>query len=437
MKKILTYLFTLLISIGAMTAQTYTTLAAGAFNDPAVWSTDGGATPCNCIPVTETPTLLMANLGSMEIHHQLTLNKDLVILSSGLIVNVYPGASLNGPVLLEVRGGVLNNYGAVTVSDLSVFNSGYFHSEGVLTVNPGNLTNAFQGRIDLGGQVFVPNGNLPNEGWLNILQNAQISVGGSITNLAYVNIEPGACINVFGDFTNQLEVNLVNGPGTAYVESGGNITNWGIWDEDVNWCAANMGTGLPHVANCANCSLLPVELTQFDAWLDSPVAILRWSTSFELNNRYFTIERSGDGKSYEVIAQMGSQSPEEGAVYQNFDPDPLFGISWYRLSQTDQNGATQRLKTVMINNQAIPDRHFNVFPDPFQDRIRVTAYGLEGAPVDIRLTDLTGREVLRLHISKTTDHAVYELTPGDLPPGVYVVMISGKRVNESFKVLHR
>lgn len=437
MKKLFTILTTILLFAGIANSQTFTTIADGNVSDPAIWSIDGGVTPCNCSPTTELPSVSVINLGSVHIFHEVNLPKNTIILGVGLVATVHPGASMTGNIDLEVRSGVLYNYGSVDVADILVYNSGYMHSVGTLTVNPGNLTNGFQGRMDLGGQVFVPNGNMPNEGWIDILANAQISIGGSVTNQGYVDIEPGACINIFGGFTNDLEVNLINGPGSAYIESGGNITNLGVWDTDVDWCAAGSGTGLTHSSNCSNCTLLPVELTHFDAEIQHGEVILRWITTTEVSNSHFTIERSSDGNRFEMLSQTASNSPMEGKTYESFDSQPFYGISWYRLSQTDQNGTTRKLKTVMIHNQTGPDHNFQVFPDPFEDRIRVTTFGLEGKAVDIRLSNLAGTEIMRMEIQSASNDAVYELTPGDLPLGVYVVTIKSAKYVESFKVLHR
>jgi hypothetical protein len=437
MKKLFLLFLLSLLTFGAMHGQTFTTIADGAVNDPAIWSTDGGATPCSCTPTTELPTFTLLNVGSMNIYHQVTLSKFTLMMGTGLVVNVFSGASLSGPVNVELRNVLLNNYGVINVADLRVFNSGFLYSVGDLTVSPGHLTNEWQGRMELGGQVFVPNGNLPNEGWITILQNAHLEVGGSVTNDSYVDIEPGACINIYGNFTNELEVNLINGPGSAYIESGGDITNLGTWDTHVDWCAAGFGSGLTHAANCANCSLLPVELTDFEATVTDGEVILRWKTGMEMDNSHFALEKSQDGQYFELFTQTTSNSPFEGEIYQAIDADPFYGISWYRLSQTDQNGVTRRLKTILVNNTSGPKAKFGVFPDPFENRIQIAVSGLEGEPLEIRLTDLAGRKILKMKIAEASEGAVYELKPGDLPLGVYVVMISSRKVTQSFKVLHR
>jgi hypothetical protein len=437
MKRLFTLFTTLFLILGSLQAQTYTTLADGAIHDPNIWSLDGGVTACGCIPTTEFPTYSIWNQGSMEILHHVTAPKHSILLGTMITVNVHPGASLDGNGMLEIRAGVLNNYAEMSFRDIEVYNSGYLFSYGLLTVDPGDLVNKFQGRIDLFGQTFVPNGNIENEGWINIRAGAQVITGNQILNQSIVNIEPGACINVYGDFVNQQEVNLINGPGKAYIQSGGNLTNLGFWDTDVDWCAAGTASGLSHASNCSNCGTLPVELVDFEAEVQDGTVVLMWETASETNNSHFSVERSVDGEHFELMRTVPSDNPVSGMLYSTLDPAPFYGVSWYRLSQTDQDGTVQVLETVAVLNEHLAENRFKVFPNPFTETLKVSTHGLEGASVTIRLTDLAGQGLKTFTVDKTADFEVYSVPTERVQPGLYIVTVSGKMHSESFKVLRK
>ena len=438
MKKIFTLILSLFVFVGISYAQTYTTIADGNLNDPAVWSTDGGATPCGCTPMTFLPTLDLINGGNVEINHSMILTQNTMIFGIALTTNVNaPNGSVTGDFSFDVRSGVLNNYNNVTVGSMAVWNGGFLNQQGQMTVSPGNLTNLFQGRMNLAGNTNVPNGDFINDGMIEIRSNATVIVGGNFTNNEFVNMEPSGCINVTADVTNDGFISLINGPGNAYIESGNNISNNDTWDTDVDYCAGGFSNGLAHPANCSNCGILPVELIGFEGKLDDGQVILSWETTTETGNDFFTIERSNDGQTFEIMTTVSSGSPVSGKVYQAFDVAPYFGISYYRLSQTDLDGTTQKLETVMINNVEEASKHFSAFPNPFNETIRITTFGLEGAPVTIQVLDLSGREVARKEVSETADFSVYEIEPGTLPNGMYVVTVSGKNMTESFKLLHK
>ncbi|MFO0496294.1 MAG: T9SS type A sorting domain-containing protein [Flavobacteriia bacterium] len=84
---------------------------------------------------------------------------------------------------------------------------------------------------------------------------------------------------------------------------------------------------------------LPIELVDFTAEREGEVALIKWETATEINNDYFTLERSKDGVAYEVIAVVeGAGNSTNEIEYRFIDEFPLAGISYYRLKQTDYDG---------------------------------------------------------------------------------------------------
>ena len=87
-------------------------------------------------------------------------------------------------------------------------------------------------------------------------------------------------------------------------------------------------------------SSLPIELLFFDATPNQRVVDLNWATASELNNDYFTIERSKDGITWEALETIsGAGTTNQRSEYNSIDALPFAGISYYRLKQTDYDGA--------------------------------------------------------------------------------------------------
>ena len=64
--------------------------------------------------------------------------------------------------------------------------------------------------------------------------------------------------------------------------------------------------------------------------------IINWTTKNEVNNHFFTIERSKDGMSWLEIGTIGGSGTSQiENVYEFWDPNPLNGISYYRIKQVD------------------------------------------------------------------------------------------------------
>ena len=71
---------------------------------------------------------------------------------------------------------------------------------------------------------------------------------------------------------------------------------------------------------------LPVEFLDFQAESSEPVVLLRWVTASEINNDFFTIERSLNGIDFEEVKRVqGAGTSSQVLHYQDTDPLPLPG----------------------------------------------------------------------------------------------------------------
>ena len=73
---------------------------------------------------------------------------------------------------------------------------------------------------------------------------------------------------------------------------------------------------------------LPIELLNFDAVLKNESVQVNWTTETEVNNAFFTIEKSLNGKDYESIATVkGRINSLVQNHYSILDPNPVSGTS--------------------------------------------------------------------------------------------------------------
>ncbi len=100
--------------------------------------------------------------------------------------------------------------------------------------------------------------------------------------------------------------------------------------------------------------VLPVELSGMIAYYNTQrkCNTLTWSTESEMNNDYFTVERSNDGEFWSVVSKQYSAGNTSAKTQYTYD-DYTFaanGYNYYRLSQTDKNGAVKVLKVAAVDN---------------------------------------------------------------------------------------
>jgi hypothetical protein len=140
--------------------------------------------------------------------------------------------------------------------------------------------------------------------------------------------------------------------------------------------------------NCG-AAALPITLNYFEAkdFSDRYVK-LNWQTETELNNDFFTLERSIDGvnwKSFKVVKGAGnSNSPIN---YSHVDDDPNGKLLYYRLKQTDFDGEFSYSSIVVIE---LPDNtQISLYPNPSETTITISGENIDS----YLIFDLLGRNL--------------------------------------------
>lgn len=166
-------------------------------------------------------------------------------------------------------------------------------------------------------------------------------------------------------------------------------------------------------------SSFPIELIVFDANLMANNEVkLTWQTAWEMNNDYFTIQRSLDGNFFENLQQVATKGNSTTLQsYQSFDKNPYTGRSYYRLKQTDIDGhfSYSPLKEIEI----VENGDYNIFPNPINQTLSIRS---NTALSEIEIWDMVGKKILSI----TPDSKLSEIDFSGLPFGTYLVVLQSE-----------
>jgi hypothetical protein len=173
---------------------------------------------------------------------------------------------------------------------------------------------------------------------------------------------------------------------------------------------------------------LPIDLVSFGAQPDGTMVRLDWTVSMEINNDYFTIERSLDGLEFEPIAVVqggGNHSVETD--YQTYDEQPEIGLSYYRLKQTDFDGKFKVYDMVSVTITSTASTSFEIYPNPNKGSFTISL----DTPFDktnVMVLNAMGQMVYINELVNTTGKTKTQLDLRDiLATGIYFVKVdSGK-----------
>lgn len=167
---------------------------------------------------------------------------------------------------------------------------------------------------------------------------------------------------------------------------------------------------------------LPIELLYFKATSIREEVLLEWATASESDNDFFTIERSQDGRIFEDYIQVsGAGNSFDKRTYSALDQDPLAGTSYYRLAQTDFDGARTFSPMVAVNMPSKPIMdNILIYPNPVRNDLAIKWSAGEPMPL-ISLTNAAG---VNCQTPLTTTQESAYLNVNDLPRGIYFLKIT-------------
>lgn len=164
---------------------------------------------------------------------------------------------------------------------------------------------------------------------------------------------------------------------------------------------------------------LPIELLTFTAKPKNKLVELNWQTATEINNDFFTIEKSATGENFSAIAIVdGAGNSNNILNYTDFDNAPLPGVSYYRLKQTDFDGNYTYSTTVSVNFIANDFMVESIYPNPSQNDLNIQ-FNTIPSNATINIYNTLGECVL----NETSSSISVKINTSSFANGVYFISI--------------
>jgi hypothetical protein len=342
-------------------------------------------------------TILSLCIFGKSTAQSLTVSAGSTVTISASSFTGYATVTIQGSALLVVTGTVTLNGG----TSISVIDNG------ALVIN-GDLSLGGSASFSLSGNgTMTINGNLDGSGNITISDAGGINVSGNATFSGSSAIAGSGSLNVSGT-----------------VSTSGSSTIFG-------------STGSCTNCTVSNTSQLPIELLSFTAAMNGEKVDIEWSTITETNNAYFTIEKSQNGKDFiKVVDVTGAGNSTTQRNYLESDYQPFGGTSYYRLKQTDKNGASKTFWIAVVTNTK---RNLTFYPNPItknQDLYVNLEGSKKGEEMLVVIRNVQGEEFYSKAFVYSQDDEVLVVTPSStIPPGNYLVVASSNNKFYSQKIV--
>lgn len=182
---------------------------------------------------------------------------------------------------------------------------------------------------------------------------------------------------------------------------------------------------------------LSVKLLNFYGAVDNNMVKLYWSTAVEVNNNYFSVEQSADGINFTEIAKVASQgNTGERKDYFYTVQNPLNGLQYYRLKQTDLDGTNTWYYSVSVDYSVPRDIQPALYPNPNEGEFSYNYSLQDNEQGELAICGVTGRKFAAYSLDPMQQKIVIQNS--HLDKGVYNAMfLVDGQVKSSIKLVIR
>ncbi len=290
-----------------------------------------------------------------------------------------------------------------------------------------NIGGSIQVKAVGSGKIIIPAGVT-----VNVSGSFQLDDDGGCGGCSF-EIEVNGNLNVTGNLQNNLDALTWTGTGTVDVDANFENSSNGCMDCGATCPAFPTGSGCSDSGsgcsidfctdgNYGSTTPIPIELAYFDVTSLSNEVLLIWETASEINNDYFTIERSAGGFDFEGIGIVdGSGTTSEYMKYSFRDLNPINGFSYYRLKQTDFDGTSSYSHTLSVGRN-LEDTELIVAPNPVSEGRLNLQLPFDNGRGRIEIKDLRGATVFKRAVRLDSNRDLI-LNLQSVPNGFYVMQI--------------
>lgn len=162
---------------------------------------------------------------------------------------------------------------------------------------------------------------------------------------------------------------------------------------------------------------LPLKLLSFEAKGKGSTALIKWTSSNEIDVAYFDLQKSTNGRDFNSITRIPATNNDMTNRYQYTDGLGREPIYYYRLKMTDHDRTTTYSNIIRVNS-ASENFSLVAYPNPTREYVIVEHPATAGR-AHVKLIDIVGRVVKTIRVNNNVLQTTVSLK--EVPVGSYQI----------------
>lgn len=168
-------------------------------------------------------------------------------------------------------------------------------------------------------------------------------------------------------------------------------------------------------------SPVPVRLISFSGNMNNNKVTLQWTVGENEITDQFEVERSFDGKEFNMAALVFSTEKAGAENYyyaENIASDKVF----YRLKMADKSGVITYSKVLVFQTKTGAGNDLRILGNPVTDKLTLSFQAENTQPVEIKVIDMSGRTIHQQKVNSSKGINTISISlPATIKTGIYIV----------------
>ncbi len=173
---------------------------------------------------------------------------------------------------------------------------------------------------------------------------------------------------------------------------------------------------------------LPINLKSFSTTCTGTRVLIQWITSAELNNDFFTVERSSDGILFMPIATINGAGNSNTDIHYSYTDENNVGkqVLYYRLKQTDFDGKYEYSAINAVQCKA-DGLFFSVYPNPCNQWLNFKISAGQEDDLVLSVSNMAGQKIHEQNIHIIEGITISGIDLHDFASGIYFIQLKNNK----------
>lgn len=186
-------------------------------------------------------------------------------------------------------------------------------------------------------------------------------------------------------------------------------------------------------------TVMPVSLMKLSAAGVKKDAVIKWASASELNSNRFEVERSLNGKTWELTGKVkaaGNSSSIRQYAYTDVNAMNLAPVIYYRLKMIDHDGSFEYSAVVSVSAGKEEKISALLVPNPFNGDAFIRLNSDRAEEVRVTITDLAGKQLVLFTQQLAAGDNVLQIEKASaFETGIYLVLIETGNEKQVLKLI--